>query len=165
MQLLEFGKISKKITTLAEKLAIQCELHKNFIIGEERKNANMTFDSEYEPWFQPPSFIIGPIWLVLYSMLALSFILLLSKRQAIAKHNVIILLFIVQLAVNLLWPSVFNSAEYLISLLMIVVMVIFTAIYAYMTYEEAKEVSMLVWPYIAWVSFAGVINLAYLLYA
>ena len=77
----------------------------------------MTFDSEYEPWFQPPSFIIGPIWLVLYSMLALSFILLLSKRQAIAKHNVIILLFIVQLAVNLLWPSVFNSAEYLICLL------------------------------------------------
>ena len=48
---------------------------------------------------------------------------------------------------------------------MIFVMVIFTAIYAYMTYEEAKEVSMLVWPYIAWVSFAGVINLSYLLYA
>ena len=165
MQLLEFGKIINKITALEEKLAMQCEFHKNFIIGGERKNANMTFDSEYQPWFQPPSFIIGPIWLVLYSMLALSFILLLSKRQAIAKHNVIILLFIVQLAVNLLWPSVFNSAEYLISLLMIVVMVIFTAIYAYMTYREAKEVSMLVWPYIAWVSFAGMINLSYLLYA
>ena len=144
---------------------MQYELHKNFIVGGERKNTNMTFDSEYEPWFQPPSFIIGPIWLVLYSMLALSFILLLSKRQAITKHNVIILLFIVQLAVNFLWPSVFNSAEYLISLLMIVVMVIFTVIYAYMTYEEAKDVSMLVWPYIAWVSFAGVINLSYLLYA
>ena len=144
---------------------MQYELHKNFIVGGERKNANMTFDSEYQPWFQPPSFNIGPIWLVLYSMLALSFILLLSKRQAITKHNVIILLFIVQLAVNLLWPSVFNSAEYLISLLMIVVMVIFTAIYAYMTYREAKEVSMLVWPYIAWVSFAGMINLSYLLYA
>ena len=165
MQLLEFGKISNNIAALAEKLAMQYELHKNFIFDGERKNVHMTFDSEYEPWFQPPSFIIGPIWLVLYSMLALSFILLLSKRQAIAKHNVIILLFIVQLAVNLLWPSVFNSAEYLISLLMIVVMVIFTAIYAYMTYEEAKEVSMLVWPYIAWVSFAGVINLSYLLYA
>ena len=144
---------------------MQYELRKGFMVTGQRANTNMTFDSEYEPWFQPPSFIIGPIWLVLYSMLALSFILLLSKRHAIAKHNVIILLFIVQLAVNLLWPSVFNSAEYLISLLMIVVMVIFTAIYAYMTYEEAKEVSMLVWPYIAWVSFAGVINLAYLLYA
>ena len=87
------------------------------------------------------------------------------KTSGITKHNVIILLFIIQLAVNLLWPSVFNSAEYLMSLLMIVIMVIFTAIYAYMTYEEAKEVSMLVWPYIAWVSCVGMINLSYLLYA
>ena len=144
---------------------MQYELRKGFMIAGQRANTNMTFDSEYQPWFQPPSFIIGPIWLVLYSMLALSFILLLSKRQAIPKHNVIILLFIVQLVVNLLWPSVFNSAEYVMSLLMIVIMVIFTVIYAYMTYEEAKEVSMLVWPYIAWVSFAGVINLSYILYA
>ena len=144
---------------------MQYELRKGFMIAGQRANTNMTFDSEYQPWFQPPSFIIGPIWLVLYSMLALSFILLFSKRQAIPKHNVIILLFIVQLVVNLLWPSVFNSAEYVMSLLMIVIMVIFTVIYAYMTYEEAKEVSMLVWPYIAWVSFAGVINLSYILYA
>ena len=144
---------------------MQYELRTGFMIAGQRANTNMTFDSEYQPWFQPPSFIIGPIWLVLYSMLALSFILLLSKRQEITKHNVIILLFIVQLVVNLLWPSVFNSAEYVMSLLMIVIMVIFTVIYAYMTYEEAKEVSMLVWPYIAWVSFAGMINLSYLLYA
>ncbi len=125
----------------------------------------MTFDSDYEPWFQPPSFIIGQVWLVLYSMLAVSFVLLLSKRGSIAKHNMVIFLFLAQLAVNLMWPSVFNSAEYLISLLMIVVMVIFTATYAYLTYEHAREVSMLVWPYIVWVSFAGIINLAYLMNA
>jgi len=125
----------------------------------------MTFDSDYEPWFQPPSFIIGPVWLVLYSMLAVSFVLLLSKRETIAKHNMLIFLFLSQLVVNLMWPSVFNSAEYLISLLMIVIMVIFTTTYAYLTYEHAREVSMLVWPYIVWVSFAGIINLAYLIYA
>ena len=125
----------------------------------------MTFDSDYEPWFQPPSFIIGPVWLVLYSMLAVSFVLLLSKRESIAKHNMLIFLFLAQLVVNIMWPSVFNSAEYLISLLMIVVMVIFSTTYAYLTYEHASEVSMLVWPYIVWVSFAGIINFAYLIYA
>ena len=125
----------------------------------------MTFDSDYEPWFQPPSFIIGPVWLVLYSMLTVSFVLLLSKREAITKHNLLIMIFLVQLFVNLMWPTVFNSADYLVSLLMIVVMVMFTATYAYLTYEHAREVSMLVWPYIGWVSFAGVINLAYLIYA
>jgi len=123
----------------------------------------MTFDSDYEPWFQPPGFIIGPIWLILYTMLAFSFVIMLSKRNEIPRPNLIIALFIIQLTVNLMWPMVFNSAEYFISLLMIIVMVVFTVIYASMLYDTAKEASMLVWPYIAWVSFAGLINLAYLL--
>ena len=133
--------------------------------ANDQRIDTMTFDSSYEPWFQPPSFIIGPVWLVLYSMLTVSFVLLLSKREAITKHNLLIMIFLVQLFVNLMWPTVFNSADYLVSLLMIVVMVMFTATYAYLTYEHAREVSMLVWPYIGWVSFAGVINLAYLIYA
>ena len=133
--------------------------------ANDQRIDTMTFDYSYEPWFQPPSFIIGPVWLVLYSMLTVSFVLLLSKREAITKHNLLIMIFLVQLFVNLMWPTVFNSADYLVSLLMIVVMVMFTATYAYLTYEHAREVSMLVWPYIAWVSFAGVINLAYLIYA
>ena len=123
----------------------------------------MTFDSDYEPWFQPPGFIIGPIWLILYTMLAFSFVVMLSKRNEIPRPNLIIALFIIQLIVNLMWPMVFNSAEYFISLLMIIVMVVFTVIYASMLYDTVKEASMLVWPYIAWVSFAGLINLAYLL--
>ena len=66
---------------------------------------------------------------------------------------------------NLMWPSVFNDAKYLQSLLLIVVMVVFTIGYAYLIYEENKIGSMLVWPYIVWVSFAGIINTAYYLNA
>ncbi|MBT5726635.1 MAG: hypothetical protein HOI75_02290 [Euryarchaeota archaeon] len=33
----------------------------------------MTFDSAYEPFFQPPGWIVGPVWAVLYSCLAVSF--------------------------------------------------------------------------------------------
>jgi len=44
-------------------------------------------------------------------------------------------------------------------------MVVFSVIYAYVTYGPAKEASMLVWPYILWVSFAGMINFAYFLNA
>ena len=96
-------------------------------------------------------------------MLAFSFVVMLSKRNEIPRPNLIIALFIIQLIVNLRWPMVFNSEEYFISLLMIIVMVVFTVIYASMLYDTAKAASMLVWPYIAWVSFAGLINLAYLL--
>ncbi len=125
----------------------------------------MTFDSDYEPWFQPPGWIIGPIWLVLYTMLAISFMMMLSKKEEISRSNLIIVLFIIQLITNLMWPDVFNSAQYLTSFLMIIVMVVFTTIYAYVIFEPAKNASILVWPYIIWVSFAGIINLAYYLNA
>ena len=125
----------------------------------------MTFDSDYEPFFEPPGWIIGPIWLVLYTMLAISFYTSLANRSGINYRNIAIALFAIQIVANLMWPSVFNDAKYLQSLLLIVVMVVFTIGYAYLIYEENKIGSMLVWPYIVWVSFAGIINTAYFLHA
>ena len=125
----------------------------------------MTFDSEYEPFFQPPGWIIGPIWLVLYTCIAISFSNTLSKRDELDNYWLIVSLFAIQLALNLAWPSVFNSEQYLLSLIMIVFMIIFTIIYAYLIYETIPFASMIVWPYIAWISFAAIINVAYYLEA
>ena len=125
----------------------------------------MTFDSEYEPFFQPPGWIIGPIWAILYTTLIISFFTTFNLRNKIKNSNTAIWLFVVQLIVNLAWPRVFNSEEYLISLIMIVIMVIFTLMYAYIVYEVNKKGSLIVLPYILWVSFAGMINAAYYLHA
>ena len=125
----------------------------------------MTFDSEYEPFFQPPGWIIGPIWLVLYTCIAISFSNTLSKRDELDNYWLIVSLFTIQLALNLAWPSVFNSEKYLLSLIMIVFMIIFTIIYAYLIYETIPFASKIVWPYIAWISFAAIINVAYYLEA
>ena len=125
----------------------------------------MTFDSEYEPFFQPPGWIIGPIWAILYTTLIISFFTTFNLRNKINNRNTAIWLFLVQLIVNLAWPRVFNSEEYLISLIMIAIMVIFTSMYAYIVYEVNKKGSLILLPYILWVSFAGVINAAYYLHA
>ena len=125
----------------------------------------MTFDSNYEPFFQPPGWIIGPIWSVLYVMLAVSFYTTIVNRSEINYRNLAIALLVIQMIPNLMWPSVFNDAKYLQSLLLIVVMVVFTIVYAYLTYDGNKQGSMLVWPYIVWVRFAGIINVAHYLHA
>ena len=125
----------------------------------------MTFDSDYEPFFQPPGWIIGPIWSILYVMLAISIYTTIVNRSEINYRNIAISLFVIQMIANLMWPSVFNDAKYLQSLLLIVVMVALTVVYAYLTYDGDKQGSMLVWPYIAWVTFAGIINAAYYLHA
>ena len=123
----------------------------------------MTFDSEYQPFFEPPGWIIGPVWAVLYTTLAVSFTSVLSKQDELQQFNLIMACLLIQLALNLAWPSVFNSEQYLISLLMIVGMVAFSLAYVYLIHDVVPFASRLMWPYIAWVSFAGIINTAYLL--
>ena len=66
---------------------------------------------------------------------------------------------------NLMWPSVFDDANYLQSTLLCVVMAVFTIGYAYIIRKGNQTGSILVWPYIAWVTFAGIINAAHLLHA
>ena len=123
----------------------------------------MTFDSEYEPFFQPPGWIVGPVWAVLYTIIAISFSSVLSRQDELQHFRLIVVFFVIQLALNLAWPSVFNSEQYLISLLMIIGMIGFSVGYLFLTYETIPFASRLMWPYIAWVSFAGLINTAYLL--
>ena len=121
----------------------------------------MTFDSDYEPFFEPPGWIIGPVWAVLYTMLAIGFTSVLSKQEDLQQFNLIVACFLIQLALNLAWPSVFNSEQYLLSLLMIIGMVVFSLWYVFLINETAPFASRLMWPYIAWISFASIINTAY----
>ena len=123
----------------------------------------MTFNSEYKPFFQPPGWIIGPIWAVLYTTLAISIFLAITNRDKIDNKMLVFGFFFIQMALNLMWPDVFNSARYLLSLVMIILMTLFSVLYAVFIYESVPIASKLVWPYIAWIAFASMINVAYYL--
>ena len=123
----------------------------------------LTFNSEYEPFFQPPGWIIGPIWAILYTTIAISFILVLNKKDQLQYPNYIFIAFFIQITLNLLWPSVFNSEKYLLSLFMLILMIFFTLVYSYLILENVPIASKLVWPYIGWISFAAIINISYYL--
>tara|TARA_A100001037_G_scaffold288499_1_gene299189 strand:+ start:559 stop:855 length:297 start_codon:yes stop_codon:yes gene_type:complete len=84
------------------------------------------------------------------------------NRGGLGNSNLVFGVFIAQLTLNLLWPQVFNSASYAVSLIMLLGMIAFTAYYAVLIYDVSQVASMLVWPYIAWMSFASLINVAYL---
>lgn len=123
----------------------------------------MTFNSEYKPFFQPPGWVIGPIWAVLYTTLAISIFLAITNRDKIDNKMLVFGFFFIQMALNLMWPDVFNSARYLLSLVMIILMTLFSILYAVFIYNSVPVASKLVWPYIAWIAFASMINVAYYL--
>jgi len=127
----------------------------------------MSFNSEYSPSFQPPRWLFGPVWSVLYITIGISFYLTWITKDEIENTNLVIGLFAAQMVLNLLWTVIFNSEQgalsYWISTAMLILIVAFTSYYAFLVYEISPTASMLVWPYIAWVSFATLLNIAYLL--
>ena len=125
----------------------------------------MSFDSDYRPAIQPPDWIFGPVWAFLYGTLALSFLWTWRDRGDIENSNLLIAAFILQMAFNLTWTFAFNSERYLLSTLMLFCIVALTSYYAYSLYSFSPLASMVVWPYIAWVSFASILNIFYLLEA
>ena len=125
----------------------------------------MSFDSDYTPSFQPPDWVFGPVWAFLYTSMATSIVLTWINRDELDNQNLVFALFAVQLTLNLVWTSFFNAESYLISTLILLGIVATTTYYAILVHPVSQYASILVWPYIAWVSFATLLNIAYLMEA
>ena len=125
----------------------------------------MSFDSEYRPALQPPDWVFGPVWSFLYISLGFSIYLTWMSRDELENSNLVFGVFAIQLILNLMWSSFFNSEQYLVSTLIIGGMIVFTAIYAYLIYDSVQLASVLVFPYIAWITFAGYLNILYFIEA
>jgi tryptophan-rich sensory protein len=110
-----------------------------------------------KPFFNPPSWIFGPVWTFLYILMGISVYLAIKKGADMKAVSI----FGLQLALNTLWSILFFGlrnpllafAEIII--LWIVIMVNIKAFYRY-----AKVSAYLLIPYILWVSFAAVLNLS-----
>ncbi|MDF1774391.1 MAG: tryptophan-rich sensory protein [Rhizobiaceae bacterium] len=110
-----------------------------------------------KPFFNPPNWIFGPVWTVLYLMIAyVGWRLWQHENPASLKQ-----LWIVQMVLNFLWSPVFFAAQQpalalatILSLLLIIVAFIRVA-------WHADRLSALFFaPYVAWVGFASALNAA-----
>ncbi len=112
-----------------------------------------------KPSFTPPSWLFAPVWFLLYILMGISAFLIWRKgfRQFQVRESIII--FTVQLFLNALWSyAFFGLKSPLIGLLVIVPL--WTAILLTMLnfYKVSKTASLLLIPYILWVSYATVLN-------
>ena len=126
----------------------------------------MSFDSDYKPALQPPSWVFGPVWAFLYTSMFISIYLVWASREqfeaAGKSFELAVGLFVAQLILNFTWTYVFNSEWYWISTLMLIGMIVFTSLYANEVLEVSRFAAYLVVPYILWLSFATLLNVFYL---
>jgi benzodiazapine receptor len=119
------------------------------------------YDLLTKPSFNPPSWLFFPVWTVLYVLMGVSLFLVLMERRKGQDVSLPLVLFGIQLVLNVLWSFLFFYFEStLLGLAGIILLWIFIAatIVAFSRINRVAAVFLL--PYIVWVSFAAVLNYA-----
>lgn len=110
-----------------------------------------------KPFFSPPNWIFGPVWTILYILMGYSLYLVWIKKS-------IPTVFWAQLFLNFIWSIIFfglkNPSLALVDIVALWVSIVLT-IKAFSKIN--KTASYLLYPYLAWVSFAIILNLAIIL--
>ena len=112
------------------------------------------------PEWGPPSNVFGPVWTVLYALMAIAAWLIWQQRHN-ADVRGALTLFGVQLALNALWSWLFfawrNGTWAQIEIVILLVMIALTIV----AFWRIRPIAgMLMLPYIAWVSYATALTFA-----
>ena len=116
-----------------------------------------------KPFFSPPNWLFGPVWSVLYILMgvALGRVWYFGRRHLWGKTA--LYHFGAQLIFNGLWSLVFFGLKNpLLALIVIIILWVLIERSIYWFRVVDKKSAYMLFPYIAWVSFASVLNTAIL---
>lgn len=114
-----------------------------------------------KPWFNPPNWIFGPVWTILYFMMGTALFLVWKSDVVEDWKRIAMFLFFIQLVLNFFWSFIFFYLQQPgWAFLEIVVMWIFIFLTIHAFGKISSPAAWLLVPYISWVSFASVLNFA-----
>jgi tryptophan-rich sensory protein len=112
-----------------------------------------------KPSFNPPSWVFGPVWTVLYILMGIAAFLVWNKGLDQEGVRLALALFAAQLFLNGLWSFLFFGMESpfvaFLEILVLWVLIVATVIAFWRMNPWA---GLLLVPYLGWVSFAAVLN-------
>lgn len=115
---------------------------------------------EKPPW-NPPSWVFGPVWTVLYTLMGVAAWIVWHRSGGVRFARVPLGLFLFQLVLNGLWSALFFGLHRP-GLAFAEIVVLWGAILATTIafWRRQSTAGLLLLPYLAWVTFAGVLNAA-----
>jgi tryptophan-rich sensory protein len=121
---------------------------------------NAWYEQLRKPWFNPPAWVFGPVWTVLYACMGVAAWRVWRARGLRGAAGALGL-FLVQLALNAAWtPIFFGLRRPGLALAEIVAMWAAIAATTWRFFRTEAAAGWLMAPYLAWVTFAVVLNLA-----
>ncbi len=113
-----------------------------------------------KPWFNPPDWIFGPVWTLLYLAMGIAAALVWRKGAGPALA-VALGLFLLQLVLNALWtPLFFGMQQPGLALIDILALWLAIAATTLAFLPISRLAAALFFPYWLWVSFASMLNAA-----
>jgi tryptophan-rich sensory protein len=113
-----------------------------------------------KPGFNPPNEVFGPVWTLLYTLMAIAAWLIWRLPDS-KLRSAGLLWFGIQLGLNFIWSFVFFRSHQ-IGLAVVEIALLWVGILGTMRifFRLSKAAGWMFVPYLAWVSFAGVLNFA-----
>ncbi|MBN1613903.1 MAG: tryptophan-rich sensory protein [Deltaproteobacteria bacterium] len=114
-----------------------------------------------KPAWTPPGWIFGPVWTMLYVLMALAAWLVWREGREGRRNAALLALgvYAAQLLANALWSWIFFGLHRIgLALLDLGILWILIAVSCLLFWSLRSAAGILMLPYLAWVSFAGVLN-------
>lgn len=116
------------------------------------------YDALNKPAWNPPGWLFGPVWTTLYTMMGVA-AWLIWKEFGFKNAKAALVVFLIQLLLNGLWSQLFFGMQKLgwsfFEIILLLATIITTT---YLFFQKNRTAGWLMVPYIAWVSFASVLN-------
>ncbi|GAA2968355.1 TspO/MBR family protein [Actinokineospora diospyrosa] len=117
-------------------------------------NVRGWYASADKPWFTPPNWLFGPVWTVLYGLIAVAAWLVWRRGDRSALG-----VWAVQLALNLAWTPTFFALRWLWPAFVVILLLDLAVIATIVRFRRADRVAAwLLVPYLAWILYASLLN-------
>lgn len=124
-------------------------------------NIDTWYETLIQPVFAPPNWVFAPAWILLYTLMGIALFLVWEKRRD-NRFGAAVIFFFAQLYFNIIWSYVFfswhNLALAYLEIMLLLGLIIVTTVFFF---KISKPAGWLMVPYIAWVTFASFLNLAF----
>jgi len=117
------------------------------------------FQSLTLPWFYPPTWAFGVVWTLLFTVIGLAAYLIYRAGTDRSDVRLALGLFVLQMVVNVAWSPAFFELQapgLALGVIGVLWLLIVATVWAFQRVDR-RAAGLLV-PYLAWVSFAAVLN-------
>ncbi len=119
-----------------------------------------------KPMLNPPAWVFGPVWTILYAMMGVSLFLFWEKLSVVRKNKKMMRvwqigygMFAVQLALNIRWSVIFFKLHNIGGAFIEIIFLWFAILATVFAFEKiSRTAASLLLPYLLWVTFAAYLN-------